>query len=172
MSLQLKVAKGRSLGMRGDPGLFGTIGKAIKGVAQAWLPNVFGSKVLAGTPPFAAPAGNSITKFLAPLVRPQNKVAPGGYSGGVPAPFTPIPIPDIGGMGWGQGAPAWPTNKNGQPRRQRQDGKPYKRPSMNFANGRAIKRSARRLEGAEKMFRRVFSIRHGAVHGKILPKRG
>lgn len=61
--------------------------------------------------------------------------------------------------------------KGGQPRRIRRDGRPYKRPSMNFANGRAIRRAARRLEGAEKMFRRVFSIRHGGSAGKVLPKK-
>jgi len=61
--------------------------------------------------------------------------------------------------------------RGGMPRRIRKDGKPYKRPSMNFANGRAIRRAARRLEGAEKMFRRVFSIRHGHSAGKVLPKK-
>jgi hypothetical protein len=75
-----------------------------------------------------------------------------------------------GGGGGGGMAEKWPTNKNGTPRRTRRDGKPWKRPSMNFANGRAIKRASRRLEGAEKMFRRVFSIRHGGSAGRVTPK--
>jgi len=35
--------------------------------------------------------------------------------------------------------------KNGQPRRIRKDGKPYKQPRMNAANPRALKRSIRRV---------------------------
>lgn len=41
---------------------------------------------------------------------------------------------------------------------------------MNFANGRAISRAARRLKGAEKMFRRVLSITSPGKKGRIRPK--
>ena len=43
--------------------------------------------------------------------------------------------------------------------------------SMNFANGRAIGRAARRIEGAEKMFRRVLRIAGKHSSGKITVKR-
>lgn len=97
-----------------------------------------------------------------------------------PAPMK-LPLLPGGGAGFFQGGgtgtalacvpkSGWPTNKNGTPRRTKRNGCPYKRPTMNFANGRAIKRAARRLEGAEKLFRRVFSIRHGKSAGHITPK--
>ena len=42
---------------------------------------------------------------------------------------------------------------------------------MNYANGRAIQRAVRRVKGAEKMFRKVFTINHRQAPGKIMPKR-
>jgi len=51
-------------------------------------------------------------------------------------------------------------------------GKIVRNRHMNFANGRAIRRATRRLKGAEKMFRKVLTVQHGAVHGHIRPKRG
>jgi len=74
--------------------------------------------------------------------------------------LTNPPIPGTGGM-----------TRAGRPRRIRKDGRPYKRPSMNPLNARAMNRAVRRLEKGEKLLRRVFSIRHGQGAGKILPKR-
>lgn len=48
-----------------------------------------------------------------------------------------------------------------------------RRPRMNPANGSAIRRAARRIKAAEKLFRRVLSISHpGHAHGHIKPKFG
>jgi hypothetical protein len=40
----------------------------------------------------------------------------------------------------------------------------------NPANGAAIKRAASRLKAAEKIFRKVLTLRHGAVKGHVVPK--
>jgi len=42
---------------------------------------------------------------------------------------------------------------------------------MNYGNGRATARSIRRIRGAEKQFRHVFTILHKQAAGKIMPKR-
>lgn len=42
---------------------------------------------------------------------------------------------------------------------------------MNFGNGRATSRAIRRLRGAEKQFRHVFTMTHKKAAGKITPKR-
>lgn len=51
----------------------------------------------------------------------------------------------------------WPRDKSGKPRRQRQDGKPWKRPTMNPLNPRALKRALRRAEGFSDFSRRVMN---------------
>lgn len=57
-------------------------------------------------------------------------------------------------------APAggWPTNKDGTPRRVRRDGRPWKRPTMNVANPRALGRSMRRVEGFANLAKRTISF--------------
>jgi hypothetical protein len=146
MSLLLKAAKSRSLGRQGDPGFFGTIGKAIGGLAK-------GALGLAASP-VTGPVGTAVKVMqgIGGMKQPMKlPLLPGGGAGF----FARQPdFSDV--MGGGSS-----LTKAGQPRRIRSDGKPWKRPSMNFANGRAIRRAARRLEGAEKMFKKVFTIRHG-----------
>src|SRR5262245_3242814 len=55
--------------------------------------------------------------------------------------------------------------KSGKPRRLKKNGMPYKAPSMNVSNVHALRRSARRLEGFEKLAKRVVSLTH-RVHVK------
>lgn len=175
MSLQLKMAKGRSLGYQGDPGLFGTIGKAIGGLARSWLPNIFGTQATTGQGVSIVPGRPA---FANPISRMINYQYPKKVMGGVPMPALPNPMSGMGGMGWGGGGGTGSRaglKKDGTPRRVKNNGQFWKRPSMNFANGRAIRRASRRLEGAEKMFKKVFTIRHGghapAVHLKSGKKR-
>lgn len=165
---------GSAVRRQGRQGDFLGIGKAISRVT-GFVGGLVG-KVAPSLPfPFnaAAKGGSLIYKGISRVTAPGTQMVqsrpvlpplPGaGFAGG-----------GFGGGGGGglvlAGEKQWPTNRDGSPRRMRRDGKPWKRPSMNFANGRAIKRAARRLEGAEKLFRRVFSIRHGGSAGRVTPK--
>jgi len=47
-------------------------------------------------------------------------------------------------------------------------GKRYRR--MNPANGRALRRAMRRIEGAEKVFRKVFKFKHGKAPTNVRMK--
>lgn len=51
----------------------------------------------------------------------------------------------------------WPTDKKGNPRRQRKDGRPWKRPTLNPLNPRALKRALRRAEGFSMFSKRVMN---------------
>lgn len=46
--------------------------------------------------------------------------------------------------------------------------KPYRR--MNYANGRALNRAIRRLGGAEKIFRKIFTFNHGKAPHQVRPR--
>lgn len=46
--------------------------------------------------------------------------------------------------------------------------KTYRR--MNPANGRALRRAIRRLEGAERIFKKVFRFNHGTAATKVRPR--
>lgn len=92
-----------------------------------------------------------------------------GY--GVPGVGTPFRLPDstrtsgvsIGGMTIGSKTSYYGpaptgrylphTTKAGKPRKVRKDGKYYKRPSMNTANPRALKRAIRRVVGFQHLAR-------------------
>lgn len=52
-----------------------------------------------------------------------------------------------------------------------EDGEPKKYRRMNPTNARALRRAMRRLEGAEKIFRKVFAFNHGKAPVKVRPKR-
>lgn len=167
MSMYLSSAVARR-GKQGDfLGIGSLIGKAVTAFGKVGglvpLPGAgIASRVITGI-------GGAITRTTGGLAGIPNRLP-------IPAPMR-LPLLPGGGAGFFTGGGAaggggGGMTKDGRPRRIRRDGRPYKRPSMNFANGRAIKRAARRLEGAEKMFRRVFSIRHGGSPGKVLPKKG
>lgn len=153
-------------GMVGDPFLGGLIARA----GAIALPGI-GKLARAGArfvgSKFASRAGKVVTGAgVALAARDVVKSA---------LPSLPVPQFVGGGRGFemlpsAEAGRPWPRNKDGSPRRMRRDGKPWKRPSMNFMNGRAVKRAARRLEGAEKLLRRVFSIRHGGSAGRVTPK--
>lgn len=100
MSAQLKVAKVRSLGYQGDPGLFGSIGKAITGaarVASGFIPGgslVSGAINLLTTPRQGLPVptgGNTLPGLISgavkvgkyiPFIKPGMEIAK-GFTGGV-----------------------------------------------------------------------------------------
>ena len=167
MSVIMRLAKARSLGMQGDPGLVGNIGSLIgkgagligKGVSMVPGPIGAAGKLI-------NLAGGALTAY--------------GAAKGVGSAiqrFAPnINLPSLPNM-FGGGASSSPGSraglkKDGTPRRVKKNGQFWKRPSMNFGNGRAIKRAARRLEGAEELFKRVFSIRHGKRPVGVTPKKG
>ena len=161
MSITNKLAIMRTRGAQGDPGLFRTLGKA------------FGTALSVAGPPGTGSFWSKLTQRRGAL---GPNPLPGPNMGGTPfgMPFRPgsggFPgLPTDFGMSGMTGSRAG-LKKDGSPRRIKKNGQFWKRPSMNFANGRAIKRASRRLEGAEKMFKKVFTIRHGghapAVHLK------
>lgn len=154
MSVYKSAASRR--GMQGDPFIGALARVALPGIGK--LAKFVGSKVLKRG---GAVVGAAATALTIRGALPRTLPVPTWVGGG--RGFDLLPS-ETAGM-------KWPTNKDGRPRRARKDGKPWKRPSMNFANGRAIRRAARRLEGAEKMFRRVFSIRHGGSAGRVVPKK-
>jgi hypothetical protein len=80
----------------------------------------------------------------------------GGVSVGGPSGFV-LQLPSFGGGGSAPSGQAgqWPTNKDGTPRRQRKDGKPYKRPAMNVGNARAARRSINRIRGVRKLLKSI-----------------
>ena len=168
MSAIMRVAKARSLGMQGDPGLFSFLGKAAGGIAStiggiapgpagALLRRVGGG--LTGRATAGISAGQAVLKQI-PFPAGGLPLLPGRGMG-----F----LPDMAGGGGGSRAG---LKKDGTPRRLKKNGQFWKRPSMNFGNGRAITRAARRLEGAEELFKRVFSIRHGKRPVGVTPKKG
>lgn len=57
-------------------------------------------------------------------------------------------------------APAggWPTTKDGRPRRVRRDGRPWKRPSMNPTNPRALGRAMRRVNSFASIAKRTITF--------------
>jgi len=52
----------------------------------------------------------------------------------------------------------WPTTKDGRPRRVRRDGRPWKRPTMNPTNPRALGRAMRRVNGFAALAKRTISF--------------
>jgi hypothetical protein len=154
--------------MQGDPGLFGFLGKAAGSVASA-----IGS--------FApGPAGALLRKVGSGLTARASGAIGAGQAilKQIPFPSGGLPGLPFSGAGFRNDMGVGPTGsraglkKDGTPRRVKKNGQFWKRPSMNFGNGRAIKRAARRLEGAEELFKRVFSIRHGKRPVGVTPKKG
>lgn len=91
--------------------------------------------------------------------------------GSLPPIFTGQ-LPAIGG-GVVKGGPFGDVNAGGSSTAQQYSygtRRRYRR--MNPMNVRALRRAARRLDAGEKLFRKVFSIRHGGSAGKVTPKRG
>lgn len=110
----------------GAGGFFDFIGGAVKKIGGAVL-GVGASLVPGGTT--ALNIGRSIV---------------GGGGGGLklrPGAILPGGVPFAS-----QQAGAWPTTKDGRPRRMRKDGKPWKRPTMDPGNSKAMRRAVRRSE--------------------------
>jgi len=76
--------------------------------------------------------------------------------GAAPTGFGPMPgMPaGLGFLPGFEGAGS-STNKDGSPRRIRADGKPYKRPSLNALNPKALARAGRRFSGFKKAIKSV-----------------
>lgn len=66
------------------------------------------------------------------------------------------------------GQRAWPTNRDGTPRRAKKNGMPWKRPSMNVANPHALRRSFRRVDGFATLAKKTITF----VKTHHLKKRG
>lgn len=114
----------------GAGGFFDFIGGAVKKIGGVAL-GVGASLIPGGSA--ALNLGRSIIggggggQLQLPTIRP-GAILPGGV------PFA------------SQHAGAWPTTKDGRPRRMRKDGKPWKRPTMDPGNSKAMRRAVRRSE--------------------------
>lgn len=120
---------------RGDPGLFGFLGKTVKKVAGSLLgstPIGVGMRTISGLAggPVRQNQGRQVVMPAPGLRGAMQRLVPGGASGLV--------------------------DKEGKPVRIRKDGKPYKKPTMNVANARALRRSIRRQQGFIKLARRAL----------------
>jgi len=136
----------------------------------------FGGSVSGGIwPDIIDVAGNIATAIINRGNQPQQ--IPTMTGGTLPLPgFPPGTVPNEigppGGYGMTTGkltaqdvqlvaqAPmgGWPTTKDGRPRRVRKDGRPWKRPSMNPTNPRALGRAMRRVNGFAQVAKRTISF--------------
>ena len=83
------------------------------------------------------------------------------YRGVLPGqdPLPPVERPDPPmGIISQTGVAGWPTTKSGKPRRMKKNGQPWKRPSMNPANPRALGRAMRRVNGFATIAKRTISF--------------
>lgn len=99
-----------------------------------------------GDSPAAAPAA------------PAQLPVPQTYRGVMPGqePLPPVERPDVPVV-QGQ-VVGWPVTRDGRPRRMRKDGRPWKRPSMNPTNPRALGRAMRRVNGFASIAKRTISF--------------
>ena len=83
-----------------------------------------------------------------------------GILQGTVSATTGLPLPRGTDISLGAFAPqgGWPTTKDGRPRRVRRDGRPWKRPSMNPTNPRALGRAMRRVQGFANIAKRTISF--------------
>ena len=84
-----------------------------------------------------------------------------GYKGVLPGqdPLPPVERPDPPmGVISPTGVGAWPMTKAGKPRRMKKNGMPWKRPSMNPTNPRALGRSMRRVNAFASIAKRTISF--------------
>lgn len=123
---------------RGDPGFFSFVKKGI-GIAGSLV-----RRAVSMTP--AAMAIQTGGRMLTAM-RP-------GERGGQAFPGLGMGMPGLSLGPGGGGGPA--VNKDGTPRRIRKDGQPYKRPSMNAANPRALRRAMRREDSFVKLAKRAL----------------
>lgn len=139
---------------RGDPFLGALVG-GIVGKAASKVGRWVGSKV-AGTGARRA-AGTAVDRIVDQLP---------GVGVGMAIPQL---LPALPGLGPGRAVTKggqWPTNKDGSPRRVRKDGKPWKRPTLNPLNPRALNRALRRAEGFEKFAKRTVNALYRVVDGR------
>lgn len=96
-----------------------------------------------------------------PAAAPEAQVAQ-TYRGVLPGqdPLPPVeradPVPQ--GVITSTGVSGWPVTKSGKPRRMKKNGQPWKRPSMNPANPRALGRAMRRVNGFATIAKRTISF--------------
>lgn len=140
---------GGSGGMAGDPGFFdafkGAIGGFISGGPLGAISG--GIKGFRGRPTtdvFQPPPRQVPVTRVPGIVGVGQRAFPGGATGFE----TLAPAPARAG--------AWPTNKDGSPRRAKRDGTPWKRPTMNPTNPKALMRAARRADSFVRVARRVL----------------
>jgi hypothetical protein len=170
-----KAARHRAVRMRrmmGDPfisaGAMGQMSKA--GLAKgpnvgAFLSNAakglggFLSGLMPSKPADMAKYGAAAAQMGAgALASLQRRGAATSGFGGLPALPPGFSDPFAGVMGGGSA-----TNKDGTPRRIRADGRPYKRPSLNALNPKALARAGRRFTGFKKAIKSVNASLPGGM---------
>jgi len=140
----------------GDPGFFdafkGALGGFIRGGPIGAVRG--GIRGFSSRAPKPDPRVNFPTAFV-----PPRQVAPSfgepGFSAGVGRAII-APFVGSGGAPTMASVNGWPTNKDGTPRRAKKDGTPWKRPTMNPTNPKALMRAARRADSFVRVARRVL----------------
>jgi len=97
--------------------------------------------------------GRPAQTFFPPSLPPRQITgisATGFGIGGPPPAISLVSTPSV------IGTAAWPTNRDGTPRRAKKDGTPWKRPTMNPTNPKALMRAARRADSFVRVARRVL----------------
>lgn len=131
----------------------GKFAGGIKGMASKAAPLVkgaLGSGVLGPAGVFASNLMGGSTVSPGAMASLQRRGAAGAGFG--PMPGAPAFVDQLGGGAFGGGGA---TNKDGSPRRIRADGRPYKRPTLNALNPKALARAGRRFQGFKKAIRAV-----------------
>jgi len=125
--------------------IFSVVGRAIKGFATGG--------------PLGAVAG-ALNRPAVATARPVLTLAPGGAQPVLRTPGVTGAMQRLlpgGATGYqvGGGGGGSCMKKDGTPRRVRQDGKCWKRPSMNVGNARAARRAITRIKGVRKMLQAI-----------------
>lgn len=131
----------------------GSLLKSAGGLLKKGLTSTFGKKAAKHAPAIGnVLTGIGIGAGSAPVLRNLPPLVGGGSLPALPN------LPDFPSFGGGGG-------------RSGGSGKRYRR--MNAGNAKALRRAARRLEAGEKLFRKIYSIRHGATPRAscVTPKR-
>ena len=148
----MRVAKARAMGMRGDPGLFGTLGKAFK-TAASFIPGPIGAVAsLIPTQGRPSAGGTAVQVFKnLPIVKAGRKVAE-AYGYGKMAQDFAGGMKNVG------------TDLFGKKRKK------YRR--MNPLNPKALTRGIRRISKFQDFARSVgFSRAPSVMRGVRAPKR-
>jgi len=136
--------------MAGDPGFFGALKGAVGGLFTGGVSGAIGGAVRGFSSPQRQTQSSIVQRgqFTQPVTRTPG--IRGAIQRGIPGGATGFQV------GTAQVAGAWPTNKDGSPRRAKKDGTPWKRPTMNPTNPKALMRAARRADSFVRVARRVL----------------